>query len=139
MHRRPFQRVADRRARWRKGADAGCDRRDVHRFRQSRRKPNLSARLSLQIEDIAAVGQENFESILRENLSLDSQSDELDDQVINGDRPANPSDDETLPSSTACSKPPDRPDRRAVRCVRLRRLRRAPMPAGLKDLWSERP
>ena len=43
----------------------------------------ISARLSLQIEDIAAVGQANFESILRENLSL-VLSDELDDQVING-------------------------------------------------------
>ena len=44
----------------------------------------ISARLSLQIEDIAAVGQANFESILRENLAL-VLSDELDDQVINGD------------------------------------------------------
>ena len=43
----------------------------------------ISARLSLQIEDIAAVGQANFESILRENLSL-TLSDELDDQIING-------------------------------------------------------
>ena len=43
----------------------------------------ISARLSLQIEDIAAVGQANFESILRENLAL-VLSDELDDQVING-------------------------------------------------------
>ena len=31
---------------------------------------SISARLSLQIEDIAAVGQANFEPILRENLSL---------------------------------------------------------------------
>ena len=45
---------------------------------------SISARLSLQIEDIAAVGQANFESILRENLSL-KLSDALDDQVINGD------------------------------------------------------
>ena len=43
----------------------------------------VSARLSLQIEDIAAVGQANFESILRENLAL-ALSDELDDQLING-------------------------------------------------------
>ena len=43
----------------------------------------ISARLSLQIEDIAAVGQANFESILRENLAL-VLSDELDDQVITG-------------------------------------------------------
>ena len=30
----------------------------------------ISARLSIQIEDVAAVGQANLESILRENLSL---------------------------------------------------------------------
>ena len=35
------------------------------------------------MEDIAAVGQENFESILRQNLSL-ALSDALDDQMING-------------------------------------------------------
>ncbi|MDE0335620.1 MAG: phage major capsid protein, partial [Defluviicoccus sp.] len=44
----------------------------------------VSARLELTLEDIAAVGQANFESILRENLSL-ALSDELDDQAINGD------------------------------------------------------
>ena len=43
----------------------------------------VSARLELTLEDIAAVGQANFESILRENLSL-ALSDELDDQAING-------------------------------------------------------
>lgn len=43
----------------------------------------ISARLSIQIEDVAAVGQANFESILRENLAL-VLSDELDDQAING-------------------------------------------------------
>ena len=44
----------------------------------------VSARLELTLEDIASVGQANFESILRENLSL-ALSDELDDQAINGD------------------------------------------------------
>ncbi len=44
----------------------------------------VSARLELTLEDIAAVGQANFESILRQNLSL-VLSDELDDQAINGD------------------------------------------------------
>ena len=44
----------------------------------------ISARLELTLEDIAAVGQANFESILRENLAL-AISDELDDQAINGD------------------------------------------------------
>ena len=43
----------------------------------------VSARLELTLEDIAAVGQENFESILRQNLSL-ALSDELDGQAING-------------------------------------------------------
>ena len=44
----------------------------------------VSARLELTLEDIAAVGQANFESILRENLAL-ALSDELDNQAINGD------------------------------------------------------
>ncbi len=44
----------------------------------------ISARLELAIEDVAAVGQANFESILRQNLSL-VLSDELDKQMINGD------------------------------------------------------
>ena len=43
----------------------------------------IAARLELTLEDIATVGQANFESILRENLSL-ALSDELDDQAING-------------------------------------------------------
>ena len=44
----------------------------------------ISARLSVRIEDVAAVGQQNFESILRENLSL-VLSDALDNAAINGD------------------------------------------------------
>ena len=44
----------------------------------------VSARIELALEDIAAVGQDNFEAILRQNLAL-ALSDELDDQVINGD------------------------------------------------------
>ena len=43
----------------------------------------VSARLALTLEDIAAVGTDNFESALRENLAL-ALSAELDDQVING-------------------------------------------------------
>lgn len=43
----------------------------------------ISARLGIRIEDIAAVGVNNFESALRENLSL-VLSDALDDQAING-------------------------------------------------------
>ena len=44
----------------------------------------VSARLELTLEDIAAVGQSNFEAILRQNMSL-ALSDELDNQAINGD------------------------------------------------------
>ena len=44
----------------------------------------ISARLELQLEDIASVGQANFESALRENLSL-VLSDALDDAGLNGD------------------------------------------------------
>ena len=43
----------------------------------------ISARLAIAIEDVAAVGQANFESVLRENLSL-VLSDELDRQGLNG-------------------------------------------------------
>ena len=43
----------------------------------------VSARLELTLEDIAAIGQANFEAILRENLSL-ALSDQLDEQAING-------------------------------------------------------
>ena len=43
----------------------------------------ISARLAIRIEDIAAVGQANFEAALRQNLSL-VLSDELDDQALNG-------------------------------------------------------
>ena len=51
----------------------------------------ISARLSIQIEDVAAVGQANFEAILRENLAL-VLSDTLDNEAINGtfDDAANP-------------------------------------------------
>ena len=42
----------------------------------------ISARLEILLEDIAAVGQANFESILRENLAL-VLSDALDSQAIN--------------------------------------------------------
>ena len=44
----------------------------------------VSARLSITLEDVAAVGAANFESALRENLSL-VLSDELDKQALNGD------------------------------------------------------
>ena len=44
----------------------------------------ISARMSLAVEDIAAVGQANFESALRQNVSM-ALSDAYDDQCINGD------------------------------------------------------
>ena len=44
----------------------------------------ISARLGIRIEDVAAVGQANFEAVLRENLSL-VLSDALDTQAITGD------------------------------------------------------
>ena len=43
----------------------------------------ISGRLGIRIEDIAAVGQANFEAVLRENLAL-VMSDELDSQGLNG-------------------------------------------------------
>ena len=53
----------------------------------------VSAVLELAIEDVAAIGTENFESILRENLSF-ALTDQLDEYAINGNRPASPSGDE---------------------------------------------
>lgn len=44
----------------------------------------VGASLGLTLEDIASVGQANFESVLRENVSL-VLSDELDKQFITGD------------------------------------------------------
>lgn len=44
----------------------------------------VSARLSLRIEDLASAGQANFESALRQNLSV-VLSDALDNQGLNGD------------------------------------------------------
>ena len=44
----------------------------------------VSGRLGIRVEDIASVGQANFEAALRNNLQL-VMSDELDKQAINGD------------------------------------------------------
>lgn len=44
----------------------------------------VSARLELRLEDIAAIGASNFESMLRQNVSL-ALSDQLDHQGLNGD------------------------------------------------------
>ncbi len=44
----------------------------------------IGASLLLSLEDIANVGQANFEALLREHISV-AVSDELDDQALNGD------------------------------------------------------
>ena len=44
----------------------------------------IGAGLDLTLEDLAAVGQDNFESVLRQHISL-VLADEIDDQLINGD------------------------------------------------------
>ena len=44
----------------------------------------ISGRLSISVEDVAAVGANNFESALRENVAL-VMADQLDNQAINGD------------------------------------------------------
>ena len=44
----------------------------------------VGASLNLAAEDIASIGQANFESILRQHISL-VLSDDLDDQLLNGD------------------------------------------------------
>ena len=65
-----------------KGAD--CQHSTAATFAVSSVTPKrISARMSIRIEDVAAVGQANFEAILRENLSM-VLSDELDDQGLNG-------------------------------------------------------
>ena len=43
----------------------------------------VGAGLKLTLEDVASVGQQNFESLLRDHISI-VLSDELDDQMING-------------------------------------------------------
>ena len=43
----------------------------------------VGAQLGLRVEDIAAVGQANFEGALRDNIQM-VLADEIDDQLING-------------------------------------------------------
>lgn len=43
----------------------------------------VGASLNLAVEDVAAIGASNFESVLRQHISL-VLSDELDDQMLNG-------------------------------------------------------
>ena len=51
---------------------------------QSADPKRIGASLNLALEDIAKVGQSNFESLLREHISL-VISDQLDNQALNGD------------------------------------------------------
>ncbi len=44
----------------------------------------ISARMSVTLEDVASVGQANFESALRQNVSM-ALSDAYDNQAVNGD------------------------------------------------------
>ena len=44
----------------------------------------VSARMTVTLEDVAAIGAANFESALRQNVSM-SLSDAIDNQIINGD------------------------------------------------------
>ena len=44
----------------------------------------ISARMTVTLEDVAQIGQANFEAALRSNVSM-ALSDEYDDQAINGD------------------------------------------------------
>ena len=48
----------------------------------------IGAALRLTAEDVATVGQGNFESILRQNVSL-ALADELDDEMLNGNGSGN--------------------------------------------------
>ena len=78
---------------------------------QSSTVKSVSARLSITIEDIAAIGAGNFESALRENLSL-ALSAELDNQIVNGSG--------TAPNLTGMFK----------------RLTDPPAPASGAETWS---
>ena len=65
----------------------------------------VSARLSIRIEDVATVGVGNFESSLRQNLTL-TMSDELDKLGLNGNNTA-PNPQGVLPQLTDPTDPTD--------------------------------
>ena len=50
---------------------------------QTANPKRVTAQLELAIEDVAAIGTDNFESSLRQNLAL-AMADQLDNQAING-------------------------------------------------------
>ena len=86
----------------------------------------VGASLGLTLEDIAAIGQANFESVLRQNVSL-VLSDELDDQMING---AGTNDD-----LTGIFARLDNPDAPAAAVETWERLI-AIQSSGIDGLWS---
>ena len=84
----------------------------------------ISGRLSLQIEDIAAVGVGNFESAVRENLSL-VMSDALDVQGLTGDGQA--------PNLIGNSPAFNRPNRRRLPLFTILTPSPPPTPTPLTD------
>lgn len=64
-----------------KGADAEATAAAI--TVQTSNPKRISGRLSIRVEDIAAIGQGNFESALRQNLEM-VMSESLDNAVING-------------------------------------------------------
>ena len=86
----------------------------------------ISARLGVRIEDVAAVGQSNFESVLRENLSL-VLSDALDTQALNGNGTA-PNLTGILRRLTDPSNPSDVADFDAFAAAHA---------GGIDGLWAE--
>ena len=76
----------------------------------------VGAALDLSLEDIAAVGAENFESVLRQHISL-VLADEIDDQIVNGDG----ANDDLIGDFPAAHQP-GRPGRWRGRLRRFRRL-----------------
>ena len=72
----------------------------------------ISGRLTLNVEDIAAIGQANFESALRDNLSM-VLSDQYDRQCVRG----NGVGAERERAGQSVDRP-ERPDRGGdVRCI----------------------
>ena len=65
-------------------AKGGAQESDAATLTAETAKPRrIAARLTLQVEDIAEIGQANFEAALRENARM-ALSDKYDDQCING-------------------------------------------------------
>ncbi len=65
-----------------KGADADDTAGELTPITANPRR--ISARMTVTLEDVAQIGQANFEAALRENVSM-ALSDEYDNQCINGD------------------------------------------------------